>query len=128
MKLALWDMGGQERFRFLLESYAEGGRAAYVLFSIVEPDTMDQVEEWIALFKKKLDVNAPVLIVGTKLDRATDQEKDVSREFAAGIVAKYNCIGYVETSSKTGHNVEHAIMMLVNATLPKVLPASCLNT
>ena len=32
--LQLWDFGGQERFRFLLESYVTGARGALLMFDL----------------------------------------------------------------------------------------------
>jgi small GTP-binding protein len=39
VKLSLWDLGGQERFRFLQANYSAGAKAAVVFFDMTRPDS-----------------------------------------------------------------------------------------
>ncbi|MFX1238897.1 MAG: Rab family GTPase, partial [Promethearchaeota archaeon] len=65
--LQLWDFGGQERFRFLLESYVLGAKGALLMFDLTRPITLDNLEQWIDIVRKG-DPDLPVLFIGTKLD------------------------------------------------------------
>lgn len=117
VKLVLWDLSGQKRFRFILKTYCEGAAAAYVLFSLHDLGTMDEVPEWISIFKSSMMAQAPILLVGTNLDRAEPDQVSDAKAFAESLVASGQCIGYFETSSKTGHHVDDAINTLLGSTL-----------
>ncbi len=39
--LQLWDFGGQERFRFLLDSYVMGAKGALLMFDLTRPMTLE---------------------------------------------------------------------------------------
>ena len=69
--LQLWDFGGQERFRFMLDSYVAGAKGALLLYDLTRLRTLDGLEEWVNLVRKH-DPNLPILFVGTKLDRVED--------------------------------------------------------
>ncbi|MHA1932774.1 MAG: Rab family GTPase, partial [Promethearchaeota archaeon] len=65
--LQLWDFGGQERFRFLLESYVLGAKGALLMFDLTRMTTLENLEQWLNIVRKG-DPNLPVLFLGTKLD------------------------------------------------------------
>ncbi|TFH30686.1 MAG: GTP-binding protein [Promethearchaeota archaeon] len=67
----LWDFGGQERFRFMLDSYVAGARGALLLYDLTRLRTLDGLEEWVDIIRKQ-DPNLPILFVGTKIDRVDD--------------------------------------------------------
>ncbi|MFW9989832.1 MAG: Rab family GTPase, partial [Candidatus Odinarchaeota archaeon] len=51
IKLQLWDVGGEERFRFLLPTYCLGANAAFLLYDITRPSTLDNISEWITIVR-----------------------------------------------------------------------------
>ena len=65
--LQLWDFGGQQRFRFLLESYVLGAKGALLMFDLTRPMTLDNLEQWITIVRKS-DPELPVIFLGTKND------------------------------------------------------------
>ena len=82
--------------------------------------TFDQIEkfkEHISRAKETEDV--PILILGNKCDRTGESE--VSREQGQSLAKKLNA-GFMETSAKTGVNIEKAFFELVRR-IRKTLPA-----
>jgi small GTP-binding protein len=73
--LQLWDFGGQERFRFLLESYVLGAKGALLMFDLTRMMTLENLEQWLNIVRKG-DPNLPVLFLGTKLDLADEIQVD----------------------------------------------------
>ena len=113
VNLALWDLGGQERFRFMQGTYMKGASAALVFFDINMLITLYKLDEWIKLIYESTSPDIPILLVGTKADIATKEVLQQANEEAALFVQEQNLMGYLPTSSKSGQNVEDAIQKIV---------------
>ena len=114
--LQLWDFGGQERFRFLLESYVLGAKGALLMFDLTRITTLESLQNWINIVRKG-DPNLPVLFLGTKLDLVNDIMVD--DEYAKLFLNEFNLIDYLKISSKTGENVNKAFDILTKTILNK---------
>ena len=114
--LQLWDFGGQERFRFLLESYVLGAKGALLMFDLTRPMTLQNLEQWINIVRKG-DPNIPILFLGTKND-LTD-EIMVQDDYAMSFKQQFNLMDYLRISSKSGENVAKAFNMLTTKILEK---------
>ena len=68
--LQLWDFGGQERFRFLLDSYVTGAKGALLMFDLTRTLTLENLEQWIDICRKD-NPNMPILFLGT--NQSTDE-------------------------------------------------------
>jgi small GTP-binding protein len=71
--LQLWDFGGQERFRFMLDAYVAGAKGAMLLYDTTRIKTREpkDLAEWIGIIRKQ-EKELPVLLVGTKIDKESD--------------------------------------------------------
>ncbi len=107
--LQLWDFGGQERFRFLLESYVLGAKGALLMFDLTRPITLDNLEQWVNICRKG-DPDLPILFVGTKTDLVDDLMVD--DDYAEQFQEAFDLFDYLKISSKTGENVHRAFEML----------------
>jgi len=114
--LQLWDFGGQERFRFLLESYVLGAKGAMLMFDLTRMSSLENLEQWLNIVRKG-DPNLPVLFLGTKLDLA--DEIQVDDDYAQSFLNEYNLIDFLKISSKTGVNVSQAFNMLTQKILER---------
>ena len=114
--LQLWDFGGQERFRFLLESYVLGAKGALLMFDLTRPMTLQNLEQCINIVRKG-DPNIPILFLGTKND-LTD-EIMVQDDYAMSFKQQFNLMDYLRISSKSGENVAKAFNMLTTKILEK---------
>jgi len=107
--LQLWDFGGQERFRFLLQSYTSGAKGALLMFDLTRPLTLDRIGQWIDICRTD-NPNLPILFLGTKNDLKS--EISVTDDYAMEYLEKYELIDYLKISSKTGENVQKSFEIL----------------
>jgi small GTP-binding protein len=109
--LQLWDIGGQERFRFMVKEYIPGARGALLLFDTTSWKSFVNIDKWtqlLRIYNKKL----PIVLVATKYD--LKEFSMVADYYAELKQKKLNMIDYIKTSSKTGLNVDDVFEILAN--------------
>ena len=114
--LQLWDLGGQERFRHLLEAFIMGAKGALLLFDLTSMPKIDHILNWVNIVRLH-DLDLPILLVGTKLD--LEEYIAVDDESANSIKNTFNMIDYIKTSSKTGINIEKVFDVMVQELIKK---------
>jgi Ras-related protein Rab-12 len=117
IKLQIWDVGGEERFRFLLPTYCLGANAAFLLYDITRPPTLDNIPEWVNIVRQKAG-DIPIVLVGSKID--LNSQRQVSRDYGIQISERNKFSGFGEISSKTGQNVTKTFEVLTELTLEKM--------
>lgn len=115
--LQLWDFGGQERFRFLLKSYAVGARGALLMFDLTRPMSLNNLGGWVDICRTH-DSDMPIIFLGTKLDLV--DAITVKDDFASCSKDQYNLFEYLKVSSKTGENVDLAFQLLTKEILKDI--------
>ncbi len=116
IRLLLWDIGGQDQFAKLRTIYFKGSNAAFGVFDLTSPQSLLKLPGWISSIKKTVKKSIPILIVGNK----KDLERQVERSEAEDLAKRLNC-EYLETSAKTGENVEIAFEKLARALISSTL-------
>jgi Ras-related protein Rab-11A len=114
--LQLWDFGGQDRFRFLLESYVLGAKGALLMFDLTRPMTLQNLEQWINIVRKG-DPNLPILFLGTKNDLT--EEIMVQDDYALSFKEEFKLMDYLRISSKSGENVAKAFDIITSRILER---------
>ncbi|TFF95292.1 MAG: GTP-binding protein [Promethearchaeota archaeon] len=109
LNFQLWDFGGQERFRFFLDSFVMGANAAILMFDLTRVSSLENLDEWVDICRK-YDPNLPILLVGSKLD--LEEMISVDMEDALKMKEKHHCIDFLKVSSKSGHNVHKVFELL----------------
>ncbi|KAH7040527.1 P-loop containing nucleoside triphosphate hydrolase protein [Microdochium trichocladiopsis] len=137
MKLSLWDTAGQETYKSVTRSYFRGASGALLVFDITRKQTFLHVTDWLNDLRQIAEPDIVVVLVGNKLDRAsetpegeeddtaaasksngnpnrddgkTGHRREVSRAEAEAWAKQNGVLHYVETSAKSGENVEAAFM------------------
>ncbi len=113
--LQIWDMGGEERFRFMMKNYCRGTHAALFLYDITNPGTLYHLDQWVEELRKNAP-DAKLLVIGAKADLATNRKVQLAEatEYARERGAKLT----MEVSAKTGENVTLAFEMAAKLLLP----------
>ena len=121
VKLQIWDFGGEERFRFLLPTYVRGARGGLFLYDITNYSSIAHIDDWLSVIRKEIRAEDifPIIVVGGKADLVENRE--VSSADGIKIARSRNVNGFIETSSKTGENVETTFEALTRLMLEKAI-------
>ncbi|MFX0099558.1 MAG: Rab family GTPase [Candidatus Hodarchaeota archaeon] len=103
VKLQIWDFAGEKRFRFFLPSYCRGAHGGVFLYDITSKESLDHMGEWTELVYENAG-RIPIMLVGAKSD--LEEYREVSKDEGISVAKENELVGFVETSSKTGENVE----------------------
>ncbi len=112
--LALWDLGGQDRFRFIQGIYCEKSQAAFVFFDMSNLGTLSQVPDWISMFRQYNDPSIPIVLIGTKMDLLEETELENIHAIANQHVVDHGLYCYAPTSAKLKVNVEEIIYYMID--------------
>ena len=120
--LQIWDFAGEDKFRFLLPTYASGSSGGILMYDITRHSSVENVENWLEGFKKSFEsrfIDIPLLMVGGKKDM--EDKRVISNEEGSEIAKKYNFFEFIECSSKTGENVEEIFYIISRKMLDSAL-------
>jgi small GTP-binding protein len=117
-KLTLWDIGGQERFKVLRRSFYEGTNGALVVFDLSRANTFTKMKEWLSDARQSITNEFPVVIIGNKSDLIPEIGEIIDRNEPLQYAQSENSI-YIETSAKTGENVDKAFLDLTRKMVEK---------
>lgn len=109
VKLSIWDMAGQERFRVVRGGFYRGSLTAALVFDITNPSSLTNLESWYQEISE-VAPNQKFIIIGNKIDLERVQGPESAQAYAARISALY-----LETSALTGEGV--SVMFETMATL-----------
>jgi small GTP-binding protein len=115
IRLLLWDIGGQPQFHKLRTIYFKGSNAALGVFDLSSQQTLLKIPGWVSSIKKTVKKTIPMLLLGNKVDL----EREVDQEEAEDLAKRLSC-EYMETSAKTGENVEIAFEKIAKACLQEL--------
>ena len=115
VRLLLWDIGGQPQFHKLRTIYFKGSNGALGVFDLSSSQTLLKIPGWISSIKKTVKKTIPMLLLGNKVDL----EREVDREEAEDLAKRLGC-EYLETSAKTGVNVERAFEIVARSCLQEI--------
>ena len=110
--LNIWDTSGQERFKSITKSFFINANGALFVYDITNIKTYENVKNWIK--DSEMYGKFDSIICGNKIDLDSQRaiKFDTLKEF--GLKQK---IPVIETSAKTGVNIEEAFKMIVDQIL-----------
>uniref|UniRef100_A0A915K1K8 Uncharacterized protein n=1 Tax=Romanomermis culicivorax TaxID=13658 RepID=A0A915K1K8_ROMCU len=114
VKLQIWDTAGQERFRSITHAYYRDADAILLLFDISNRATFEHLRSWLSDAKDNGRETTLMYIIGNKLDLGAQRQVKVeeAEKFAevfkrAALISTTHGLTYMETSGKTGANVDN---------------------
>ncbi|KAJ9132602.1 Rab GTPase family protein [Pleurostoma richardsiae] len=127
MKLSLWDTAGQETYKSVTRSYFRGASGALLVFDLTRRSTFLHATDWLNDLRQIAEPDIVVVLVGNKADltmqsssaaaegsgsggEGGENKREVTREEASEWARRNGVLEYVETSAKSGENVEEAFM------------------
>lgn len=107
----------QERFRSVTRSYYRGAAGALLVYDITNRDSFNALEAWLSDARTLASPNIIILLVGNKRDM--EDEREVTFIEASNF-AQENELVFLETSAKSGENVEEAFLKCSKTILAKI--------
>jgi small GTP-binding protein len=108
VRFVIWDLAGQAQFKRVRQSYLANAEAGILVYDVTRRETFDNLESW---YKEAKDVTPSIslILVGNKIDLVEDRvvTKEEGEEMAKNLT-----LSYIETSAKTGENINDAFKML----------------
>lgn len=117
VKLQIWDTAGQERFRSVTRSYYRGAAGALLVYDISSRETYTALTNWLTDARTLASPDIAIVLVGNKKDLEAD--RDVTFMEAARF-AQENELMFLETSARTGENVEEVFLKCARTILAKI--------
>ncbi|CAE8588845.1 unnamed protein product, partial [Polarella glacialis] len=93
-------------FRSITRAYYRGATGALLVFDIGRRATFDHLAQWLLDARQNAQPNMVIILVANKSDL---ERREVSTEEGAWF-ARQNGLFFLETSAKTGQNVESAFL------------------
>ncbi|MFW9820036.1 MAG: Rab family GTPase [Candidatus Thorarchaeota archaeon] len=111
-RVTIWDIGGQDRFKILRRNFYIGTHGALVVFDLTRAQTFSKMKDWVSDMNQLLEVKIPVVILGNKLDLISETGEVIDRNEPKDYADRIGSI-YIETSAKSGENVQKAFVDLI---------------
>ncbi len=120
IRLVIWDIAGQEKYETVRSLYYQGCIAGIFVYDITRRPTFEEIQnKWINDFKKYAQSKSLFILIGNKCD--LEENRQVTQEEGEELAKTIGAIDFIETSAKTGENVNSMFVHLVEAILNKVV-------
>ncbi|XP_045841274.1 ras-related protein Rab-37 isoform X4 [Meles meles] len=109
VKLQIWDTAGQERFRSVTHAYYRDAQALLLLYDITNKSSFDNIRAWLTEIHEYAQRDVVIMLLGNKAD--VSNERVIRSEDGETLAREYG-VPFMETSAKTGMNVELAFLAI----------------
>ena len=109
--LSIWDIGGQQRFEFIRSTFYKGAAGALLVFDLTREQTYTETRKWLTEIRQFAGADIPFVLIGNKADLIEDVGEVIDRNEARAFAEGEGSI-YIETSAKTGVNVDDSFTEL----------------
>ena len=109
-RIQIWDTAGQESFRSITRAYYKNSVCAFIVYDITNRTSFENVKTWLDDIQKQCPQTTFLVLVGNKID--LENERQILYEEGASFAEKNNML-FIETSAKTGQNIENLFMKSV---------------
>ncbi|KAM9119717.1 ras-related protein Rab-37 isoform 1-T1 [Pangshura tecta] len=109
VKLQIWDTAGQERFRSVTHAYYRDAQALLLFYDITSKKSFDNIRAWLTEIHEYAQKDVVIMLLGNKAD--VSSERVIRMEDGESLAREYG-VPFMETSAKTGMNVELAFLAI----------------
>ncbi|MFX1283246.1 MAG: Rab family GTPase [Promethearchaeota archaeon] len=120
-KFQIWDLSGQQRFDIVRAVYYRGSHGAILVFDQTRPESFSNLENWRKELFTHVNRRVPFILLGNKCDLRSKIDRNALNEFIEKSEKEFSYAGnpfsipYLDTSARTGHNVNEAFETLIMA-------------
>jgi len=114
VKAQIWDTAGQERYRAITNAYYRGAVGAILIYDISRKESFVNISRWLKELRDHANEDIVLLLVGNKSDmcKGDGSPREVSQA-EGDELAKLHNLNRMETSAKSGENVEDAFNLVI---------------
>ena len=109
INFSIWDFAGESKFRQLFPSYCSGASGALILYDITQPESFEDLKDWLKLINNASGKIVKFLI-GSKADLV--DSRALSKKQGKKFQKENNLDYFIETSAKTGKNIDDVFKRL----------------
>jgi small GTP-binding protein len=117
IKLQIWDTAGQERFKTLVPMYFRGAAVAVIVFSLIDPPSLHDVDFWASAVKQSASPPPAIFVAGNKVD--LDEERTLTAAQGEAVARQYGA-EYWEISAKSGEHVEEMMNRIAEVGVARI--------
>lgn len=110
VKVQVWDMAGQDKYRAITSSYYRGAHGALLVYDITRMDTFRRLDFWIKELKEYVNEDCVIILIGNKSDLVHLAE--VKQQDGLNYSALHN-LAFFETSALDSTNIQPAFNSLI---------------
>ncbi|MEJ2251302.1 MAG: DUF4268 domain-containing protein, partial [Candidatus Lokiarchaeota archaeon] len=120
VRFVIWDLAGQPQFQRIRTSYLANAGAGILVFDVTNQKSFENIKIWHKEIKEAAPPDIFLILVGNKIDLVN--RRTVSPEQGEKLAEELG-LSYIETSAKTGENVNDAFKMLALQLLHRFVEA-----
>ncbi|CAG9318204.1 unnamed protein product [Blepharisma stoltei] len=108
IKIQIWDTAGQESFRSVTRSFYRRADGVLLVYDTTARHTFESCEYWLNEIRQNSSQDADIFLVANQVDLVEngEQPREVSAEDGKEFAEKHELSGFLETSAKSGQNVQ----------------------
>jgi Ras-related protein Rab-1A len=116
VNLKVWDTAGQERYQTLTKQFFQSVDGVVLVLNLLSLESFEKLEKWLELIRNK-EQTLELIVAGNKCD-CNEDERLVKLTDIETFVQEQQ-LEYLETSAKTGYNVEKLFKTLTKKILKR---------
>jgi small GTP-binding protein len=120
VRFVIWDLAGQPQFARIRSNYLANSSAGILVFDVTDENSFKSIRTWYNEIQKYAPPEIFLILVGNKID--LEEKRTVSTEQGKELANELG-ISYIETSAKTGENINDAFKMLALQLVHKFVEA-----
>lgn len=109
VRFVIWDLAGQPQFKRIRPSYLANSGAGILVFDVTDRESFNNIKNWYREIRNDAPSNIFLILAGNKID--LKDQREVSHSEGKALAEELG-ISYIETSAKTGENINETFKML----------------
>jgi small GTP-binding protein len=113
VKLSVWDTAGQERYRSIVSIYFKTAHVIVIVYDITDRESIDSIEEWLAMISESGSNQVPLILVGNKTDLREQSCVDTAEGEARA--REIEAVAFTETSALTREGIQDLLAQIASS-------------
>jgi small GTP-binding protein len=110
IKLQIWDLASEERWKKLIPYYCRGALGAILMFETSNSKTLWMLSKWVQIIRDNTN-NIPIILMGNNDN--LDEPRQVSKDEGIEFVSSNQLEAYFECNVLTSENLKNAFESLI---------------